>query len=379
MPDGFIVKDTLLAVHTVLRDILRGEPPLGGQVGGVAGVQEGIVAGVGQEGFKRKGNDGENTGEEGKDHQYYRNDIFARFAQVDLGNLAGFAGDGGIVLAAVQGNLVQQHDRHAEDHHDDGQDAGLTGVLGVHGHILGGERAQAQVMGHGIGAHGAAEDQQDGGENGGLDHGQGYAPHGLPLGSIQNGGRLLQVGIHISENAADEDIGKGRIVQSQNHQAGEQALAPPHRHIDAEQGGEQAVGGAGDGIGIKQVLPHHGQGPLGHDVGKDKDGGQVFPPGQIGSGDQEGNQSAIKDRHQASADSQQNGVQQRRPQVGLGHAAGEKVGVIDGGIAGGLARQVGVDGTGVNFKGILHNGHNGRHGGKGQHNAQQQQYHIVGL
>ena len=39
----------------------------------------------------------------------------------------------------------------------------------------------------------------------------------------------------------------------------------------------------------------------------------------------------------------------------------------------------GVDGTGVDFKGILHNGHNGRHGGKGQHNAQQQQYHIVGL
>ena len=168
-------------------------------------------------------------------------------------------------------------------------------------------------------------------------------------------------------------------MQSQNHQAGEQALAPPHRHVDAEQGGEQAVGGAGDGIGIKQVLPHHGQGPLGHDVGKDKDGGQVFPPGQIGSGDQEGKQSAIKDRHQAGANSQQNGVQQRRPQVGLGHAAGEKVGVIDGGIAGGLARQVGVDGTGVDFKGILHNGHNGRHGGKGQHNAQQQQYHIVGL
>ena len=36
-------------------------------------------------------------------------------------------------------------------------------------------------------------------------------------------------------------------------------------------------------------------------------------------------------------------------------------------------------GAGVDFESVLHNGHNGRHGGKGQHNAQQQQYHIVGL
>ena len=76
-------------------------------------------------------------------------------------------------------------------------------------------------MRHGIRAHGAAEHQQDGGQNGGLDHGQCDLAHGLPLGGIQNGSGLLQIGVHIPENAADEDVGKRRVVQSQHHQAGE--------------------------------------------------------------------------------------------------------------------------------------------------------------
>ena len=32
--------------------------------------------------------------------------------------------------------------------------------------------------------------------------------------------------------------------------------------------------------------------PLGHDVGEDEDGAEVFPPGQIGAGDQKGEQTA---------------------------------------------------------------------------------------
>lgn len=34
---------------------------------------------------------------------------------------------------------------------------------------------------------------------------------------------------------------------------GEQTLAPPHGHLDAEQGCEKTVGGAGDGVGVKKV------------------------------------------------------------------------------------------------------------------------------
>ena len=191
VPDRIVIEDALLTVHAVFRDVLTGKPPLGGEVCRVPGVQEGIVAGVRQEGLKGKGDDGENAGKECDHYQYQGDDVLPHFAQIDLGGLAGLACDGGIVLPAVEGHLVEQHDRHAENHHDDGQNAGLTGVLGVQGDILGGKGGQAQIVGHGIRAHGAAEHQQNGGQNGGLDHRQRDLAHGLPLGGVQDRGCLL--------------------------------------------------------------------------------------------------------------------------------------------------------------------------------------------
>ena len=234
-------------------------------------------------------------------------------------------------------------------------------------------------MGHRVGAHGTAEDQQNGGKDGGLHHGQGDAGHGLPLGGVQNGGGFLQVGIHVAEDAADEDVGKGGVVQAQHHHAGEQTLAPPHGHLNAEEGGQQPVGGAGDGVGVKQILPHHSQGPLGHDVGEDKDGTDVLAPCHVGAGDQEGHNAAEENGNDAGAHRQQNRIEQGRPQVGFRHAAGEQVNVVDDGIADCLAGQVGVDGAGMDFQGILHDGHDGGDGGDGEDNAHQQQDHVIGL
>ena len=150
-------------------------------------------------------------------------------------------------------------------------------------------------------------------------------------------------------------------------------------HLDACGSGQQAVGGAGDGVGVEQVLPHHSQGPLGHDVGEDEDGAEVFPPGQVGAGDQEGEHSAEEDGHQAGAHGQIDGVQQGGPQVGLGQGAGEQVDVVHQGIAGGLAGEMGIDGAGVDLEGVLHNGHDGGDGGDGHHDAHQQQDHVVRL
>ena len=373
------MEDALLAVHAVLRHILVGGPPLGGEVIRVSCIEEGVIAGVWQEGLKGEGDNGENTGKEGGHHQDKGDDILAHFPQVDLGDLAGLAGDGGIALSALQAQLVEQHDGHAEDHHNDGQNAGLAGVLGVHGHILGGQGGETQVVGHRVGTHGTAEHQQDGGQNGGLDHGQGDAPHDPPLGGVQNGGRLLQVGVHVPEDAADEDVGKGGVVQSQHHQTGEQPLAPPDRHIDAQGSGQQAVGGAGDSVGVEHILPHHRQGPLGHDVGEDKNRAEVFAPGQVGAGNEEGEQPAEHDGHHAGAHRQQHRVDERHPQVAHGKAAGEKVDVVDEGIAPGLTRQVGVDGARVDLEGILHDGDDGGDGGHRQHDAHNEQDDIMGL
>ena len=234
-------------------------------------------------------------------------------------------------------------------------------------------------MRHRVRAHRAAEDQQNGGQNRGLDHRKRNAEHGLPLGRVENGRGLFKIGVHVAENAADEDIGERRVVQAQNHQAREQALAPPHRHVDAEQGGKQTVGRAGDGVGVKQVLPHDGQRPLRHDVRENKDGAQIFSPRKVGARNQKRKQPAVENGHHARADSEKHRIEKRRPQIRLCHAAGEKVGVVDGRIAGRLPGQMGVNGAGVNFEGIFHDGDDRRDRGEGQDNAKQQQNDVVRL
>ena len=126
-------------------------------------------------------------------------------------------------------------------------------------------------MGHGIRTHRTAKNQQNGRQDGRLDHGQCDAGHDAPLGCIQDGSCFLQIGIHILEDAANQDIGKGCIVKAQHHQAREHALTPPQRHFDAEQGCQQTVGRSGNSIGVKQVLPDNRQRPLGHDIRENED------------------------------------------------------------------------------------------------------------
>ena len=168
-------------------------------------------------------------------------------------------------------------------------------------------------MRHRVRAHRAAEDQQNGGQNRGLDHRKRNAEHGLPLGRVENGRGLFKIGVHVAENAADKNVGKGGVVQAQNHQAREQALAPPNRHVDAEQCGKQAVGCAGNGVGVEQVLPHDGQRPLRHDIRENKDGAEILSPRKVGARDQKREQAAVEDGHKAGSDRQQHRIEQRRP------------------------------------------------------------------
>ena len=184
-----------------------------------------------------------------------------------------------------------------------------------------------------IGTHGASEYQKDGGKDGRLDHRQGDPGHDLPLRGIQNRRRFLQVRIHVAENAADQDVCEGGVVKTQDHQAREQAFAPPDRHRDAGQRGQETVGGAGDRVTVEEVLPHDGQGPLRHDVGEDEDGTQILLELQVRAGDQECHDAAEDDGHDAGAHSQPDGVQQRRPQVGPGKFRGKQVSVVYNGIA----------------------------------------------
>ena len=105
-PDGLVVEDAHLTIHTVFGDVLAGYPPFCGEVGGIARVKEGIISRVGQEGLKCEGNDGEYAGEEGENNEDECDNIFAGFAEVDFGYLTRFAGNGGVVFAALQAELI---------------------------------------------------------------------------------------------------------------------------------------------------------------------------------------------------------------------------------------------------------------------------------
>ena len=136
-PDRLVIQDALLAIHTVFRDVFRRDPPFCREVRRVACVQERIIARIRQERLKRKGDNGEDACEERENHKDQRDNDTTGFAERDLGDLAGLAGDGRVILAAFKRKLVQQHDCHAEDHHDNGKNARFARILGVHRDILG--------------------------------------------------------------------------------------------------------------------------------------------------------------------------------------------------------------------------------------------------
>ena len=159
-----------------------------------------------------------------------------------------------------------------------------------------------------VGAHRAAEDQQDRGEDRRLYHRQGDPGHDAPFRGVQNGGRFLKVGVHIPENAADQDVGERRIVKPENDKAGEEAFAPPDRHVDAEERGQKAVRRSGDLVGVEEMLPYDRQRPLRHDIGENENRADIFFPREIRPGDQEGDDAAEEDRDDAGADREVHGV-----------------------------------------------------------------------
>ena len=93
--------------------------------------------------------------------------------------------------------------------------------------------------------------QQYRGKNSRLYHRDGDSGEDLPSWRIQDGRSFFQVGIHILEDAADQDIGKRCIVHAQYDDTWEEAYTPPGRHGYSKQRGQQSVGGTGHGIRVE--------------------------------------------------------------------------------------------------------------------------------
>ena len=149
--------------------------------------------------------------------------------------------------------------------------------------------------------------------------------------------------------------------------------------MDAQRGGKQAVGRSGDRVGVEKILPYHCQRPLGHDIGEDENGAEILPPGQIGAGDQKGEHTTEENGYHAGPNGQIQRIQKGAPEVRFGQVAGKQVNIVDQGVTADLAGKVGVNGSGMNLKCILHNGHHRGDGSDGHHDAHQQQNHIMRL
>ena len=247
-PNRLVEENALLAVHAVFGDVFARHPPFARQVARNAVADEAVIAGVRQEGLDGEQNDRQNTGEERRHAEDRRDHVAAGLAEIDQRNLAGFAGDGRVALAAGCRPLVDDENQHAEENHNDRQDARLARALFAHLHVFGAQGRQVQVMRHRVGAHRAGKDQQHRAQHGGLDQRQRHAGEDLEARRAHDGGGFLKVRVHVAEDAADEDVRERRVVQREHHDAGEHALTPPQRHADAEKRGQQAVGRAGDEV-----------------------------------------------------------------------------------------------------------------------------------
>ena len=159
-----------MTIHAIFGDVLLRVPPLQGEILGVARIEEGVIARVRQKSLKGEGDDGEKAHKEGEEDQNPGDDMAACFAQIDFGNLAGLSADRCVIFTALEGRLVYNHDAHAEDHHDHGENAGFTGILGVHRDIFCGQSGEVEVVRNRVAAHGAAENQENRRENGGSHH-----------------------------------------------------------------------------------------------------------------------------------------------------------------------------------------------------------------
>ena len=234
-------------------------------------------------------------------------------------------------------------------------------------------------MGHGIRTHSATEDQQDGRKDSWLDHGKCDAGHNSPFGGIQNGSCLFQICVHVLENTTDQDISKGCIVKTQNHQTGKHAFTPPQWHFYAKQGCQQSIGCAGNSIGVEKILPNYSQCPLGHDIGENEDGAQIAPESQICPGDQKGENTAIDNGNDTGPNTQFDRIPQRFPEVLFGHLAGKQINIVNDCVSLCFTGKVSINGAGMDCQSVLHNSHNRSYGGYGKNNTHQQQNDIVGL
>ena len=341
-----------------------------------------MVVAVGEDqGLEHEGNHGNHGHAQHHQHHQQRNHG-PQLLQVEQGDVGALAGDGGIGFPGADHVLIGQHDADGNDHHEDGDDVAHTGVGALDGgvhfrsqHIV--AHRQTQELGHREGAHAAGKYQDNGTHHRGHDHGNGDLREHPDLVGSQDNGRFLQVGVHISQNAADENIGKGRVVQAGGDDNGERTVGKPVGNGDAGEGGKDARGAANHGV-LKEVPPCQRQGPGGHDVGEDEELCQHLLPPKVGPGYQPGEAAADDNGHQAGQGRGIQAVPKRLPDQDFTVIAGKGPDPV---IEGKAANRLADSGffRGVDHKGISYNGKKRQNHQVGQGDHQNDQQNIIRL
>ena len=268
-------------------------------------------------GFQRKRDERQNGAEQADENDDDPHDILA-CRQVDVGDLPGLSGNRRERFALAGHILVDQQDRDAEYDHDDRHDISLTVIAAVDEalHVSGEHfHGPADVLRHGIGAHRAGEHEQEGGHQRGQHDGESDAVDDLGAGGLEHGRRLFEVGVHVAQDAADEDIGEGRIMQPEHDRAGHQPVDEPFRHTEPRNVIQHPAPARTDVRVLPEILPEGRKRPARHNVREHEDGRDDLLALHVGAGDEKGDDPAVYDGDNARQNRHENGIEQRLPEV----------------------------------------------------------------
>ena len=272
--------------------------------------------------FQRKGNHRHN-GEKYREDDQKNGDRPVRPTKLHKGSLPALAGDGGKRLPLSRKALIDPKDQAAQHNGNEGDNISLPLIprLDQCAH-LGGEckhpHCRPQEDRHRIAGKPGRKNQQEGGQDRRHDDRDRNPSDDRSPPRLENGGAFFQCGIHIFQDAPNEQIGKGRIVQPDDNDHGEQAEHKPFRHADAKQRFHHTHNASTDFAVLKHIRPEQGERPGRHHVGKNENGRDKLFALQIRAGNEPGNRPSHKDPQHTGACSHDQRILQRDPEI---HAA----------------------------------------------------------
>ena len=261
-----ILQDTRLAICDVSRSVSDPKDS--------AEVAQRIIPRLNDERLYRKGDERDDSHAHEEKGKQERNRQ-AQTAKRDERDIGALAGDGGIGFPSTQHFLVHHHDSDTDQDENQRHHIAIARIQPLQcaielrrQHVV--AHGRSQEGGHCESTHRAGKGQQEGREQRRLHHRKRDAFHDLPAGCVQELRRFFEARIHVFQDAADQDVGEGRIVEALHNGNREKAIGEPVRCRDAGQNRKEPRHTTHKRISEK-VQPRERQRPRWHDVRHDEE------------------------------------------------------------------------------------------------------------